>query len=136
MRNRILVSSVALCLVAGVAGAQPAAPGAAPTTTPAPPPVDLPPKSAVTRELEARFQALRAGKGLTADEAARRSVQSSSQIEAKRHAITGTEASIDQVKYAFWPKLTGSANYTRLSHTSLPPNLQAVPGVTLFAPEV
>jgi len=143
MRNRILLSSVGLCLLAGVAAAQPAAPGAAPPTTAAPPTADLPPKSAVTRELELRFQALRAGKGLTADEAARRAVESSSQIEAKRHAITGTEASIDQVKYAFWPKLTGSANYTRLSHTyirasefpvPLPP--QQIDGFRLFAPDI
>jgi len=133
MRNRILLSSVALCLLAGVAAAQPAAPGAAPPATP--PPADLPPKSTATRELEARFAALRAGKGLTADEAARRAVETSSQIEAKRHAITGTEESIDQVKYAFWPKLTGSANYTRLSHTTLPPELQS-PQLQLFAPDI
>jgi outer membrane protein TolC len=62
---------------------------------------------------------MRSGQGLTADEAARRAVASSAQVEAKRHAIASTEASIAQTKYAFWPRLTLSASYTRLSYAPI-----------------
>jgi outer membrane protein TolC len=58
---------------------------------------------------------MRSGQGLTADEAARRAVASSAQVAAKRYAIEGTEESIAKTKYAFWPKLTLTASYTRLA---------------------
>jgi outer membrane protein TolC len=36
-------------------------------------------------------------------------------IEAKQRAIEGVEGQLSQTKYAFWPKVTLSASYTRLS---------------------
>jgi outer membrane protein TolC len=100
--------------------ARPAAPApVAPAPTPAPAPVtpgtpDLP-KSRMQTELEARLHAMRSGKGLTADEVARKSIRNSPAIEAKQHAIEGVEGQLGETKYAFWPKVRLSASYTRLS---------------------
>jgi outer membrane protein len=124
MRIFASFSSVAICLSSGLALAQPApAPAPAPAA-PAPPagaptPTALapsePPKSKVQTVIEEKLHAMRSGQGLTADEAARRAAASSAQVAAKRAAIEGTEAGIRQTKYAFWPKLTLSASYTRLA---------------------
>jgi outer membrane protein len=138
MRTLASISSLAVYLSSGLALAQPApaprAPAAAPTPTPTPPTPSSPspspgptptptssepPKSKVQTMLEEKLHAMRSGQGLTADEAARRAVASSAQIDAKRHAIEGTEASIEQTKYAFWPRLTLSASYTRLSYAPI-----------------
>jgi outer membrane protein TolC len=121
MRHLVSISSLAICLSSGLAAAQPApapapappgAPAAAPPLAPA---IADPPKSKVQTVLEEKLHGMRRGQGLTADEAARRAAASSAQIEAKRRAIEVTEASISQTKYAFWPKLTLSASYTRLA---------------------
>lgn len=123
MRTFASFSSLAICLSSGLAMAQPAP---APVPAPAPPapataptapaaPAAEPPKSRVQTVLEQKLSAMRSGQGLTADEAARRAVSSSAQLAAKRAAIESTEASIQQTKYAFWPKLKLSASYTRLS---------------------
>jgi outer membrane protein len=95
------------------------APAAPAATTPAPvaaPAAGELPKSRTQTELEARLHAMRSGKGLTADEVARRSVANSPAIEAKQHAIEGVEGQLGETKYAFWPKVRLSASYTRLSH--------------------
>jgi outer membrane protein TolC len=119
MRHLASISSLAVYLSSGVAIAQPApapVPAPAPGLAPAPAPgtsVADPPKSKVQTVIEEKLHGMRSGQGLTADEAARRAAASSAQVEAKRRAIEVTEASISQTKYAFWPKLTLSASYTR-----------------------
>jgi outer membrane protein len=123
MRIFATFSSVSVCLSSGLALAQPVpAPTPAPLApepAPASPIASEPPKSKVQSVLEEKLHAIRSGQGLTADEAARRAVASSAQVEAKRHAIAGAEESIDQTKYAFWPRLTLSASYTRLSYAPI-----------------
>ncbi len=130
MRTLSSLSSLAVYLSSGLALAQPApttppptrpaaatpSPSPSPAPTPASPsPTPDPPKSKTQTALEEKLHAMRSGQGLTADEAARRAVASSAQVEAKRRAIESTEASISQTKYAFWPKLTLTASYTRLA---------------------
>jgi outer membrane protein len=120
MRHLASISSLALSLSSGLALAQPAkapapAPVAAPAPAPASPAIPEPPKSQVQTVLEEKLRAMRSGQGLTADVAARRAVASSAQIAAKRAAVESTEASIQQTKYGFWPKLKLSASYTRFA---------------------
>jgi outer membrane protein TolC len=69
----------------------------------------------VTQELQAKLENMMRGNGLTADEVARKAVKSSSQITAKRRAIESADASVEQAKASFYPGLTLTARYTRLS---------------------
>ena len=118
---RAVLAPLALILLASVAAAQPA-PGAAPAASPsaptaqpaAPASTELP-KSSTQAALEEKLHAMRSGKGLTSDEAARRSVKNSPLIEAKRHAIEGVDGQLDQTRYSFWPKVKLGASYTHLS---------------------
>jgi outer membrane protein TolC len=57
------------------------------------------------------------GAGVTADEAARRAVNNSHAIDAKRHAIEAARAGVTQAEAGFWPQLVLQARYTRLSPT-------------------
>jgi outer membrane protein TolC len=66
---------------------------------------------------------MRSGSGLTSDEVARRALASSPELERRRYATQGTEEAISQTKYAFWPRATLSAGYTRLSEVDIPPAL-------------
>jgi outer membrane protein TolC len=123
-------SSLGALLLASSALAQ--APAPAPAPAPAAP-VAAPvapeaPVGKITTVLEERLSTMRKGSGLTADEVARRSIANSHQIAAKREAVTGTEHSIDQAGKSFYPQLTLSARYTRLSEIE-PPAL--APGVVL-----
>jgi outer membrane protein TolC len=99
---------------AAPAAAPPPAPAPSSGASPAPAAPDLP-KSRMQTELETRLHAMRSGKGLTADEVARRSVKNSAALEAKRHAVAGVEEAVSQTKGAFWPQLKLSASYMRLS---------------------
>jgi outer membrane protein TolC len=63
---------------------------------------------------------MRSGDGLTSDDVARRARATSTEIEAKRHAITAAEQGVAQVRFGFWPRLTLSADYTRLSDIEAP----------------
>jgi outer membrane protein TolC len=101
--------------------ATPAAPG---TSAPV---ADLP-ESRTTGELRKRFDALRSGKGLTPDEAARRTVKNSAALEAKQRALEGVDAQASQTMWAFSPKAKLGASYTRLS----PVSLAIVPGEPPF----
>ncbi len=153
MRSVVTSSAVVVYLLAGHALAQTAAPSpppakppgaasaapAAPTTSETAPNAE-PPESDVLKVLEERLRRMQNGQGLTADEAARRAVATSSQIEAKRYAVASTEAAISQTEYAFWPQLRLSAGYTRLSHryVHLPPGTPPAQTaqVQLFAPDI
>jgi outer membrane protein len=157
-RSRVLLSSglapLVLTVTAGSTlaqtppGARPPAPPApaAPATAPAPAPTlpggaspapaaPEPPKSRIQTELETRLHAMRSGKGLTADEVARRSVKNSAALEAKRHAVAGVEEAVSQTKGAFWPQLKLSASYMRLSPAAITFDV-GVPGVPAFTNEL
>jgi outer membrane protein len=104
----------------------PAAPAAAPRPALAPPPATEgatgpdAPVGRITQQLQAKLEAMMRGDGLTADEVARRAVKSSSQIAAKRRSIESADAAVDQAKASFYPSLTLSARYTRLSDIAVP----------------
>jgi outer membrane protein len=89
-----------------------------PPQTPSAPP--LPPAAPAARgegdggEAALR-QLLRGTGGLTAAEAARRAAETSREVAARRANSAGAKAKEDQATAAFWPKLQGSARYTRLS---------------------
>ncbi len=57
--------------------------------------------------------------GLTADEVARRAVEHSPEIAAKRAEITIAEAQLDHTLYQFIPHVEGTFTYTRLSQSRL-----------------
>ncbi|MDF3069282.1 MAG: outer rane efflux protein [Polyangiaceae bacterium] len=103
-----------------------AAPGAAAPTTLAPPPgapgaagPDAP-VGKVTQALQERLEAMMRGNGLTANEVAERAVRSSSQLQAKRRSIESADAQVEQAKAGFYPALSLSARYTRLSKIDVP----------------
>jgi outer membrane protein TolC len=118
------VSRAALGQPAPAPAPAPAAPVVAPpatavaptSTTPgaAPAPIDVP-ESRTTGELKKRFDALRSGKGLTPDEAARRTLKNSAALEAKQRALESVDAQASQTMWAFSPKVKLGASYTRLS---------------------
>jgi outer membrane protein len=141
MIRKALVARSVLALLAGTgqlfaqAPAQPAAP-AQPTLAPPPAAAGAvgpdAPVGKVTQELQAKLEAMMRGNGLTSDEVARRAVKSSAQITAKRRAIESADASVDQAKASFYPGLTLSARYTRLSDIP-PPTLG--PGALVVTPD-
>jgi len=57
--------------------------------------------------------------GLTSDEVARRSVESSPMLAAKQAEVAVAEAQLDQTIYQFIPRIEGSASYVRLSQARL-----------------
>lgn len=135
MNRTALVVHTALALLVPSAGfaqapaaPRPAAP--APAAAPAPPPPNLAPPpddggpnapiGKVTQELQGKLEAMMRGDGLKADDVARRAVKSSSQIAAKRRAIESAGANVEQAKAGFYPELTLSARYTRLSDIPSP----------------
>jgi outer membrane protein TolC len=55
------------------------------------------------------------GRGLTADEAARRARTTSPEIRAGQADVAASEAVVDEAKASWYPRLQGIARYTRLS---------------------
>lgn len=78
------------------------------------------PVSKVTQELQAKLENMMRGNGLTADEVARRAVNSSYQIAAKKRAVESAQASVAQAHAGYWPTLNLTARYTRLSDVDNP----------------
>ena len=77
------------------------------------------PERPETRDtLEARLAPTASG-GLTADEVARRAEETSFDAAARRHALAAAEARLEQAKIAYFPRLTLTGSYTRLSN--IPP---------------
>jgi outer membrane protein len=119
-------TSLTLLLGAGTSLAQQAPAPATPPPTLAPPPAapgaagpDAP-VGKVTQALQDKLETMMRGNGLTANEVARRAVQSSAQITAKRRSIESAQASVDQAKASFYPALNLTARYTRLSDIAVP----------------
>ena len=70
--------------------------------------------------LEARLAKLFRSEGLTASEAAEQAMRSSRDVMAKDAARDGAQASLDSARFAFIPRVVGSASYTRLSDIDPP----------------
>lgn len=70
--------------------------------------------------LEQELSALMKPGGLTPARVAQRTLETSSRIEAKRRAEAAAAASADQVAQKFYPQLTLSARYSRLSEITQP----------------
>ena len=109
----------------------PAAPAPAAPTSSSAFPVAEPPASATSGELRKRFDALRSGKGLTPDAAARRTVKNSPTLEAKLRAVEGVDAQTAQVLWGYMPRARLGASYTRLS--AVHPDTSGIPPEALGA---
>src|SRR4051812_25872160 len=125
MSRRSLSYAAPFALVLSVAGsalAQSAAPAAAPAQPPAAPPsvsstsvaapvgATGPDLSKVTENLNAKFAAMQGTpNGLTADEVARRTLLSNPDVTAKQKGVAAADASRDETKARFYPKLDLSA---------------------------
>jgi outer membrane protein len=109
-------------LSARLAPAQaPAAPGAAPAQPNGRAQVGQlaePPDSATQTEFERRIALMLAGTGLTSNDVAKRAVQNSYAIAAKRRALEAVDAGVSQAQAAFWPQLLLQARYTRMSEVT------------------
>ena len=68
-----------------------------------------------------------AGGGLTADEVARRAADSSVEARVKGRGAEAADARRDEAAAGYWPKLTGTARYSRLS--AVPPIAFADPRI-------
>jgi outer membrane protein TolC len=94
--------------------------------------------SKVTENLDAQLEAMKGTpSGLTADEVARRTLISNPDVTAKQKGVAAADASRDETKARFYPKLDLTARYTRLSDlqtTYLPfgPGGSNVPSTSLF----
>ncbi|MCU0685622.1 MAG: TolC family protein, partial [Polyangiaceae bacterium] len=73
--------------------------------------------------------------GLTADEVAQKAVATSFDVRARQAEIEAATAAVDQAVYAYYPRLTLTASYTRLSPITAPP-LNLGGGTALAAPGV
>lgn len=85
-----------------------------------------PPRGKILDSLEERLKQIQSGRGLTSEEVARRAQGNSAELEAKRSALRGAEAGISQTRFGYWPRLTLSASYTRLSDID-PPTIPGFP---------
>jgi outer membrane protein TolC len=111
------LSTVFLAAPLALGQAPPPAPAA---PAPAPAAAAEPAKSASLQRLEERLHALGQGRGLTADEVARRSVNSSATLEARRRGVEAAAAGVSQARSGYYPRVTLSASYTRLSDIDPP----------------
>jgi len=154
MSRRSLTHSAPLALLLSLAGsiaqAQSATPAAA--AAPAAPPPAAPVSSSsvaapvgatgpdiskVTENLNAKLEAMQGRpNGLTADEVARRTLLSNPDVTAKQKAVSAADASRDETKSRFYPKLDLSARYTRLSNLETTyltfPGSQPIPTPSVF----
>ena len=113
LRNRSLLSLAfagALGVAAVPAAAQPAPPPPAPVAAPAAPPTMAP------QNVDPIAQALapRPG-GLTPEEAAKIAAGTKHSVRAKQEDLKAAAAKVDQAMVGFFPRLSVSASYTRLS---------------------
>ncbi|HEY0712583.1 MAG TPA: TolC family protein, partial [Polyangia bacterium] len=102
-----------LLATAPMALAQPAQTPAAPA--PLPPAAPPAPRGEGDGGAAALRTLLRGTGGLTSAEAAKRAAATSWEVAARRSGSTAAKAKEDQATAGFWPRLQGSARYTRLS---------------------
>jgi len=112
--------------------APPAAPPAVPPAAPAAPAnattaADVSaggsdaPERKMIESLEAKLASMQSGNGLTADEAARRTLLSNPDVTGKQKSVAAAEATVDATRSGFYPQLGVQASYTRLSKFTPPP---------------
>jgi len=117
--------------------APPPAP-AAPTNSPVPAGATGTDTSKGSEDLDAKLAAMMGTpNGLTADEVARRTLISNPDVTAKQKGVAAADASRDETKSRFYPKLDLSARYTRLSdlkttYLPLPGSPTPIPSTSLF----
>ena len=118
--------ALVLSLTGSLAQAEAAAPAAPPVAPPPAPaaPTNSPVPAGATgtdtskgsEDLDAKLAAMMGTpNGLTADEVARRTLISNPDVTAKQKGVAAADASRDETKSRFYPKLDLSARYTRLS---------------------
>jgi len=131
-----LALALSLTLADSLAQAQaapaPAPPALPPTAPPSPAPsaalpapanapsVDAPERQMI-ETLEAKLESMQSGNGLTADEAARRTLLNNPDVTAKQKSLAAADATVDATRAAFYPQLGLQASYTRLSKFTPPP---------------
>jgi len=127
-----LLLSLASSLAQAQTAPPPAAPGAPPSapTTPtaaiaAPAPANAAgtdaPERKMIETLEAKLNSMQSGSGLTADEAARRTLLNNPDVSAKQKSVAAADATVDATRAGFYPQLGLQASYTRLSNFTPPP---------------
>ena len=119
------LTATALLVASGTAHAQPVAPEPPPPPD-APPPPPAPPEP-VADPLEEALEP--SPGGLTPSDVARHASGSSRILAAKRAEIEASAAKVDQALVAFFPVVTLSATYTRLSEVSNSLEI-GIPGVS------
>ncbi len=125
----LILAPLALTLSTTTLAQEAPAPVAAPDGTTATPPEATKPAPREALAIEEELAQFTASGALTADEVARRSIEQSARLEAKREAVRGVEAQREATLARFYPKLTGTARYTRLSEITMPPFGATPPGV-------
>jgi len=91
-----------------------AATSAPPATSASAPGADAPERKMI-ETLEAKLESMQSGKGLTADEAARRTLLNNPDVTAKQKSVAAADATVDATRAGFFPQLGLQASYTRLS---------------------
>lgn len=115
-----LTTLAAATFVAASASAQPAPePAKPPASPPAPPTMDLGPgKDAIKDKPDALALALAVQPGgLTFEAVAKEAVATSYQVKAKEAELEGAQGAVTSTVVGFFPRLTLTAGYTRLSET-------------------
>ncbi|WP_437818992.1 TolC family protein [Sorangium sp. So ce1078] len=124
-----LAGLLALGLIAPPAAGQPAAPQpAAPRPAPAPPGQPQPPQAPVAAAQPpapkadplATALAPQPG-GLTPDEVAKATLRTRASLRVKQAELRAASARVDQALVNFFPRITLTATYTRLSEVEIPP---------------
>ncbi len=134
---------LSLTLAGSLAQAQSAPPAAPPNVPLSPASSATPPAPAsssgadvperqLLETLEAKLQSMQTGNGLTADEAARRTLLSNPDVTAKQKSVAAADANVDASRAGYLPQLKLQASYTRLSNFA-PLPLDLVP--TLGGPQ-
>ena len=120
--------------------AQGSAPAVAPASSAEPAPrmgVDpgvLPTTSLEPLAFEAELSSFVQPGALTSQQVAERALTGSPRVEAKEAAVTSAQTQADAVLGEFYPKLTGTARYTRLSAVAVPVGFEAfIPPFDQFA---
>jgi len=135
MTLRLIPAAIAAALLLGAtlsalpARAQPQPPSedgpeplaAEPAPEPAQPPRPTPREAAPAPDLTARLsEVLARPGGLISDTVAARAVATSHEIQAKQYAVEAAAAGVDQALASYFPELTFTARYTRLSDVGEP----------------
>ncbi|HET6148784.1 MAG TPA: TolC family protein [Polyangia bacterium] len=118
------IAVVSLFLLSAAAHAQ---------TPPPPPPSPTPPPPPAAPATDPLTALKAASGGLTADEVGRRASETSVEARVRERAVDAAEARQQEAEAGYWPRLIGTARYTRLSQ--VPPIEFGAPGVSFVVRE-